>query len=264
MLKSFKLAGVAICLLALTVSSSWAHDSDEIAKQIAPTGTLRAVINLGNPILAHLNSKSSEPAGLSVDLAQALAQRLQVPLKLISVSSAAKSVESVSSGNADIGFFAIDPVRGQGIAFTSAYVVIEGSYLVRNNSPLKQNEEVDQPKHTVVVGKGSAYDLFLTRELKSAQLIRTNTSPEVVPFFVSENHDIAAGVKQQLEADAKRLGGLRLLPGHFMVIEQAMGLPLGRTQNAKTFLKNFVEDMKSNGFVRDSLIRHNIDGASIP
>lgn len=264
MLKLFKLAVAAICWLTLPVSPSWAHDSDEIAKQIAPTGTLRAVINLGNPILAHVDSQSSEPTGVSVDLAQALAQRLKVPLKLMTVSSAAKSVESVMSGNADIGFFAIDPVRGQGISFTPAYVVIEGSYLVRNNSPLKQNEEVDQSKHTVVVGKGSAYDLFLTRELKSAHLIRTNTSPEVVPFFVSENHDVAAGVKQQLEADAKRLGGLRLLPGHFMVIEQAMGQPLGRTHSAKTFLKNFVEDMKSNDFVRDSLIRHHIDGASIP
>lgn len=240
-----------------------AQISADLAKEIAPTGTLRAVINYGNPILARKDSATDTPMGVSVDLAQALAKQLSVPLTLIPVESAGKSVEAVTQGQADIGFFAIDPVRGKGIAFTPPYVLIEGSYLVKQGSPLTNNAEVDQTKHTVVVGKGSAYDLFLTRELKEAQLVRAPTSPLVVPFFLNGTYDVAAGVKQQLESDARKTEGLRLLPGRFMVIEQAMGQPNHVSKRAQETLANFVNEMKSNGFVRDSLLRHHIEGATI-
>jgi ABC-type amino acid transport substrate-binding protein len=254
---------VSFFMLVLPWGLTWGQDKQNIATQMAPTGVLRVVINLGNPILARQDSAESQPVGVSVDLAHALAKRLSLPVKLIPVTSAAKSVETVTKGDADIGFFAIDPIRGQDIAFTPAYLVIEGSYLVKTNSPLLRNEEVDQPKHNIVVGKGSAYDLFLTRELKNAKLTRVPTSPEVVPFFFHGEYDVAAGVKQQLEADAKRLGGLRLLPGRFMLIEQAMGQPKTTTPSARTELKNFVSEMKSNGFIQDSLQRHQIDGAVV-
>jgi polar amino acid transport system substrate-binding protein len=192
-----------------------------------------------------------------------LAKQLAVPLTLVAVESAAKSVETVTQGQADIGFFAIDPVRGKGISFTPPYVLIEGSYLVKKESPLVANAQVDQAKHTVVVGKGSAYDLFLTRELKEAQLVRAPTSPLVVPFFLDGTYDVAAGVKQQLESDARKTEGLRLLPGRFMVIEQAMGQPNHASKRSQETLAKFVNEMKSNGFVRDSLIRHRIEGATI-
>ena len=250
-------------MFVLPWSITWGQDEQNIATQIAPTGTLRVVINLGNPILARQALPASQPTGVSVDLAQALAKRLGLPLSLIPVSSAAKSVEAVTRGKADIGFFAIDPIRGQDIAFTPAYVVIEGSYLVRTNSPLLSNEEVDQATHSVVVGKGSAYDLFLTRELKNAKLVRVPTSPEVVPFFSSGDYDVAAGVKQQLEADAKRLGDLRLLPGHFMLIKQAMGQPNTSSDGARTALADFISEMKLSGFIRNSLQRHHIEGAVV-
>jgi polar amino acid transport system substrate-binding protein len=240
-----------------------AQISADIAKEMAPTGTLRAVINYGNPILARKDSATGAPMGVSVDLAQALAKQLAVPLTLVPVESAGKSVETVTQGQADIGFFAIDPVRGKGISFTPPYVLIEGSYLVKKDSPLLANAQVDQAKHTVVVGKGSAYDLFLTRELKEAQLVRAPTSPLVVPFFLDGTYDVAAGVKQQLESDARKTEGLRLLPGRFMVIEQAMGQPNHVSKRAQEALANFVNEMKSNGFVRDSLIRHHIEGATI-
>jgi polar amino acid transport system substrate-binding protein len=235
----------------------------DIAKEMAPTGTLRAVINFGNPILARKDPSSGAPVGVSVDLAQALAKQLNLPLTLVPVESAGKSVETVTQGQADIGFFAIDPVRGKGITFTPPYVLIEGSYLVKKDSPLLNNAQVDQAKHRVVVGKGSAYDLFLTRELKEAQLVRAPTSPLVVPFFMEGTYDVAAGVKQQLESDAKKFDGLRLLPGRFMVIEQAMGQPHSVSKRAQETLANFVANMKSNGFVRDSLLRHQIEGATI-
>jgi len=120
----------------------------------------------GNPILANANPETGEPGGVSVDLARAFAERLGVTLELVVFDAAGKSVEAVANEQADIGFFAIDPVRGAQIAFTEAYVLIEGSYLVRDSSPLQQNEEVDREGLRVTVGKGSAYDLFLTRELR--------------------------------------------------------------------------------------------------
>jgi polar amino acid transport system substrate-binding protein len=232
-------------------------------KSMAPAGTLRAVINLGNPILARQDKASGELLGVSVDLARALADELALPLMLMPVDSAAQSVQAVTQGNADIGFFAIDPVRGQGIAFTPPYVLIEGSYLVRTDSPLTDNAQVDQSSHRVVVGQGSAYDLFLTRALQHAQLVKAPTSPQVVPFFLNSTCDVAAGVKQQLASDAHQFAGLRLLPGRFMVIEQAMGQPSHTPAHAREYLAAFVARMKANGFIAQSLRRHHIEGASI-
>ena len=234
----------------------------DIVRAFTPTGALRATINLGNPILANRDGNGG-PAGVSVDLARAFAQRLGVALKLIVLDSAGKAVDTVSQDAADIGFFAIDPKRATGIAFTDAYVLIEGAYLVRNDSPLREIAEVDDPRHRVTVGLGSAYDLYLTRELQRAAITRAATSPTVVDTFLQTGTDVAAGVRQQLEADARRLGGLRLLPGSFMTIRQAMGLPRGRGDAAARVLADFVEDMKRSGFVAQALARHGIDGAAV-
>lgn len=235
---------------------------DTLRSTFAPTGCLRASINLGNPILAGVDDKGA-PQGVSVDLARAFAQRMGVGLELVVFDAAGKSVDAVRAEQADIGFFAIDPLRGEGIAFTAPYVLIEGSYLVREGSPIQANDEVDQIGHTITVGKGSAYDLFLTRELRYATIERAPTSPSVVDTFITYGHDVAAGVKQQLEADAMRLGGLRLLPGRFMVIQQAMGIPRSRGAAAQAELAKFVEDMKASGFVAEALARHGIQGASV-
>jgi len=235
----------------------------EVIKAFTPSGKLRASINQGNPILAGKDPVSGAPSGVSVDLANAFAKRLGVELELVVFDAAGKSVEAVANEQADIGFFAIDPLRGESINFTSAYILIEGSYLVRSESALRSNEEVDVAGRSVVVGKGSAYDLYLTRELKNAKLFRADTSPKVVDFYVQGGYDVAAGVKQQLEMDAKRLGGLRLLPGRFMVIQQAMGCPKSRGPLAAAALSKFVEDMKANQFIAQSLIRHQINGASV-
>ena len=234
----------------------------DLVPAFAPTGRLRASINLGNPILAGRDA-AGQAQGVSVDLARAFAERLGVALELVVFDNAGKSVEAVRAEQADIGFFAIDPLRGEGIRFTAPYVLIEGCYLVRADAPLQDKAEVDAAGRTVMVGQGSAYDLFLTRELKAATILRAPSSPAVVPSFLDENADVAAGVKQQLEADAARLGGLRLLPGSFMVIQQAMGLPAGRGQAAQAALAAFVEEMKASGFVAEALRRHGIQGAAV-
>jgi polar amino acid transport system substrate-binding protein len=229
-----------------------------------PTGRLRAAINLGNPILAHALGEGGAggAGGVSVDLAREFARRLGVDLELVVVDTAGKSVDAVATERADIGFFAIDPARGADIAFTAPYVLIEGSYLVKDASPIRANEDVDQAAHRVVVGKGSAYDLFLTRELRQAQIVRAPSSPAVVPTFLEQGADVAAGVRQQLEADARGKSGLRLLNGRFMVIRQAMGVPKSRG-DAAALLGTFVEEMKTTGFVADALKRHGIEGASV-
>ncbi|MEW6342012.1 MAG: ABC transporter substrate-binding protein [Paraburkholderia sp.] len=234
-----------------------------VLSAFAPTGKLRASINLGNPILANRDATTGEPFGVSVDLARALAERLSVELELVVFDAAGKSVEAVSDERADFGFFAIDPLRGEKIEFTAPYVLIEGFYLVRDDSPVRSNHDVDQPHNRVAVGKGSAYDLFLTRELKQAQIVRAPTSPAVVQTFLEQDLEVAAGVKQQLEADAKKSPGLRLLGERFMVIQQAMGLPKRRGADAATVLRDFVEQMKASGFVAESLRRHGIVGASV-
>jgi polar amino acid transport system substrate-binding protein len=237
--------------------------SKELLQTIAPTGKLRASINVGNPILANKDSVSGKPFGVSIDLANAFAKQLGLEIELVVFDSAGKSVEAVTQEQADIGFFAIDPLRGEGITFTAAYVLIEGSYLVKNDSPIQQNDQVDSKGNRIVVGKGSAYDLFLAREIQSAEIVRAPTSPTVVDVFLEGAYEVAAGVTQQLQADAIKNPGLRLLPGRFMVINQAMGLPKSRGGEAALLLSQFVEEMKANHFVAEALKKHYIQGASV-
>lgn len=245
---------------AATSAPSAAPSTAAIA-ELSPTGPLRAAINLGNPILAS-RSAAGDLQGVSVDLAREAARRLGLAIELVPFNSAGNVVEAVKAKRVDMAFVAIDPVRAADMEYTAPYVVIEGSYLVRNDSPLRRNEEVDRAGTRVVVGRGSAYDLFLTREIKAATLVRAPTSPAVTDMFLAEKLDVAAGVKQQLEMDAQRVGGVRLLPGRFMVIEQAMGVPKGRTA-AQAWLSGYIEEMKASGFVAAALKRHNIQGAAV-
>ncbi len=253
--------GAAAGLLLTACAGPAAGDrARAAAAELSPTGTLRAAINFGNPILA--NRVNGQPTGVSVDLAREAARRLGLSVTLVPFESAGNVVEAVKRREVDMAFVAIDPLRGADMEYTAPYVVIEGSYLVRNGSPLQRKEDVDRPGNRIVVGRGSAYDLYLTREIRQATLVRAATSPAVVSEFLARNMEVAAGVKQQLESDAAKVGGVRLLPGRFMVIEQAMGVPKGRTA-AQAWLSGYIEEMKATGFVADALKRHNIQGASV-
>lgn len=237
--------------------------TSDILRAFTPTGKLRASINLGNPILANKHATTGLPFGVSIDLARNFAKRLGVDIELVVFDAAGKSVDAVKAEQADIGFFAIDPLRGEGISFTAPYVLIEGSYLVAQDSAIQSNDEVDCAGIRVTVGQGSAYDLFLTRELKHAEIVRAPTSPTVVDVYVAQQLEVAAGVKQQLESDLTRFAGHRLLPGRFMVIQQAMGTPKTRGVEAALYLTAYVEEMKASGFVAEALQRHGIQGASV-
>lgn len=253
---------VAAILTACSTPSMTPKAPPAVVAELAPTAKLRAVINLGNPVLAGKDAATGEPRGVSVDLSRELAKRLGVPLELITVTTAAKSVEAIKSGACDIAFVAIDPARAVDMDYTAAYVLIEGAYLVAQGSPIRSNADVDREGVRVVVGAGSAYDLYLTRELKRAQIVRVPTSEMVVQEMLAQRLEVAAGVRQQLEADAKRGAGVRLLDGRFMVINQAMALAKGRPAGAR-YLAAFVEDMKASGFVAGALARHGIEGAAV-
>ncbi len=242
--------------------SKIASPTTEVVRALAPNGTLRAAINFGNPILANKNAQTGEPFGVSVDIARELGRRVNMPVELVTFTSAGKVVDAVSANEVAIAFVAIDPVRATTTLYTAPYVIIEGAYLVRDNSPLRDNAEVDRSGTRVVVGGGSAYDLYLTREIKNATLVRAATSPLVTDEMLKQNLEVAAGVKQQLQADAARVGGVRLLPGRFMVINQALAMPVARA-GASDFLKAFIEDLKATGFVANALERHGIKGALI-
>ena len=252
---------IAISLFALAGCSALERPHAAAVSDLAPTGRLRAAINLGNPVLATRDA-SGQPQGVSVDLARELSRRLGVPVELITFDAAGKVVEAGKTGAWDIAFVALDPARAAEIAQSPPYVAIEGAYLVRNNSKIQANDEVDRSGNRIVVARGSAYDLFLSRNLKQAQIVRTPTSRVVVDTFMAENLEVAAGVKQQLETDAKRVPGVRLLPGRFMVINQAMASQRGREAGAR-YVREFIEEMKGSGFVARALERHRIEGAAV-
>ena len=253
--------GLAACT-TMNKTSADKNSNADVVRALAPDGRLRAAINFGNPILANKDAKTGEPVGVSIDLARELGRRLKVPVDLVTFTAAGKVVEAVTANEVSIAFVAIDPQRAVSTFYTAAYVVIEGAYLVRNDSPLKANEEVDRAGIRVAAAKGSAYDLYLSRELKNAKIAHAPTSQAVTDTFLAQNLEVAAGVKQQLQMDSARVSGLRLLPGRFMVINQAMGTPISRAV-AGEYLKAFIEEMKASGFVGASLERHGIKGAAV-
>ena len=222
---------------------------------------LRCVINLGNPLLAQALGDSAQ--GVSVDMAHALAKHLNTPCDLLVVHNAREAVQALEEARVDVGFLAIDATRAAHIRFTAPYVFIEGCYLVREDSPLQHNDDVDQDGQRVVVGLGSAYDLFLSRHLKHATLVRAASSKDVVSAFLQDGHGVAAGVKHQLETDMAQHTGLRLLPGAFMRIEQAMATPKAKGDEALQQLQDFVQGLKDSGFIKTAMQRHQVKGASL-
>ena len=241
------LAGTAVAQVAPEVAS-------EVAS-LAPTGRLRAAINFGNPVLAQRvdGVPGGVPGGVSVALATELARRLGVPLAIVPFESAGSVTDALPRGVYDVVFLAVDPVRGLGIAFTSPYVLIEGGYAVREGSPWATVEAVDAPGVEVAVAKGSAYDLYLTRALKNATLVRFPTGNEAGAAFVAGENDVLAGVKQPLVALVAANPGLAMVPGRFMSIEQAMGTPKERDGAGLAYLQAFLADMKRSGVVAKAL-----------
>ena len=231
---------------------------------LAPTGPLRVVLNLGNPVLAHSRTASDKPAGVTIDLARQLAALLGRDVQFMQCESAGAAGLALAAGSADLGFMAVDPQRAETLHFTEPYARIEGCYVVREDSPLQHIDEVDAPGIHVVAGTGSAYGLFLGRHLKQARLVQVPTSEEVVDKMLTDpTLQVAAGVRQQLEADRQKHAGLRLLPGAFMVIQQAAAIPVGRAQPARDLVERFMREQRASGFISESLERHGMSGVTV-
>lgn len=222
----------------------------DIVHDLAPTGTLRASINLGNPVLAQ--GTSDAPTGVTVDLAGEVASRLGVPLALVCFDAARKSFEALTSGDADLGFMAVEPARATEIAFTAPYVVIEGVYAVPQDSGLTSPSDIDREGVRIGVKLGSAYDLFLTRTLEHATLVRGS---EGIDVFEMEGLEVAAGIRQPLTAHVAAHPDLRIIDERFMQIQQAVGTTLTRRPATVAFLAGLVDELKANGFVAESLAR---------
>jgi polar amino acid transport system substrate-binding protein len=254
MLKAGRAAVLLLAGLLLSSCATVPTAPPGARSELAPTGKLRAAINFGNPVLAQKDPATGEPRGVSVDLARELGRRLGVPVVLVTFDAAGKVFDALKKDAWDIAFLAIDPTRAAEIAFTAPYVVIEATYVVPADSPLRTIEDVDRDGVRVAVGNKSAYDLYLTRTLKRAQLVRVPTSPAAIDVFLKHKLEAAAGVKQPLLQVAKTNPNVRVMDGRFMVIEQAMGTPKGREAGAR-YLREFIEEMKASGFVARGLER---------
>ncbi|MFC9281144.1 transporter substrate-binding domain-containing protein [Streptomyces collinus] len=221
-----------------------------ITEDLAPDGTLRAAINLGNPVLAH--GTATAPAGVTVDLAREIAARLKVPLQLLCFDAARKSFEAMAEGRADICFLAIEPARETEVAFTPPYVLIEGVFAVPTGSSIISIGDVDRAGVRIGVKRGSAYDLFLTRTLRHARVVPGDEGTQV---FRAEALEVAAGIRQPMTEFVASHSEYRLIEDRFMQIQQAVGTTRSRHPETVRFLSHIVQELKASGFVADSLRR---------
>jgi polar amino acid transport system substrate-binding protein len=228
----------------------------DVLRELAPTGRLRAAINLGNIVLAQTDPASGATVGVTVELARSLGERLGIAVDLVTFDAAGKVFDALKRSELDVVFLAIDPVRAAQIAFTPPYALIEGNFVVPENCDLMSMANIDRPGVRVAVARGSAYDLFLTRALKAATLVRAATGSQALEMFVAQRLEAAAGVKQPIVKFIRERPGLRLIEPPFMEIRQAMGTPKNRNAGA-AYLHSFIEAMKASGFVADALRRSN-------
>lgn len=238
--------------------SSVVHPPAAVVRDLAPTGVLRASINLGNPVLAQ--GTPDAPGGVTVDIARDFAARLGVPVRFVCFDAARKSFDAMAGGHADICFLAIEPERTDEVAFTAPYVLIEGVFVVPEDSPITTPAEVDREQVRIGVKKGSAYDLHLSRTLERAQVVRGD---EGVDVFAAMGLEAGAGIRQPATDWVERSPGFRVVPGRFMAIQQAVGTTRTRSAAAVQFLTDTVEELKANGFVQDALHRSGQNGVTV-
>jgi polar amino acid transport system substrate-binding protein len=236
--------------------------AQSVRDELAPSGTLRVGINYGNAVLATRDAASGELRGVAVDLARELERRCELPVELVAFESAGKMTAALKSGAWDAAFLAVEPGRAGEIAFTAPYLLIEGTYLIPPRSPIHAIADVDRAGVRVGVSTGSAYDLYLSRNLQQAQMIKAVNPNMAFGLLIDGKVDVVAGVRQALIANAAKLPGSRVFDERFMAIEQAMGMPHG-CPAALHFLREFIEAVKASGFVAQALERAGIRGVAV-
>ena len=257
-----KLFAALLAALFLTACATTPPAPPAAVNDLALTGKLRAGINLGNGVVATRDAATGKTTGIAVTIARELGKRLGVPVEYVVFDQARNAVDAMQAGKIDVVFVAIEPARSAVIDFTAPYAEIAGTYAVPPGSPIQRNEDVDRAGVRITVVARSNYDLFLTRTLKNAQLMRTETTKGSEEEFVARKVDVYAGVKQRAEDAIARLPGAHLLPGQFMAIRQAIGMSKGRAAGL-AYLKDFVEDIKASGLVAREIEAEGLKDASV-
>jgi len=233
-----------------------------VHSDLAPTGKLRAGINYGNFILARKDPATGESRGVAIDLTRELARRLGASVELVAYETVAAMVDAAKTGAWDIAFLGIDPARAGEISFSPAYLEIEATYLVPAGSPLRVVTDVDRDGVRVAAPARANYELFLSRNLKLAHLVRAPNGEAAFDLLATAKADALAGLKQALIGLADRLPGSRMLDGRFMAVQQAIGVPKGREAGLQ-YLRDFVEDAKGSGLVARAIEQTGARGVSV-
>lgn len=236
--------------------------SPEILSQLAPTGVLRAGVNLSNFLLVTGRSAEGDPEGVSPDMARAIAERLGVPVRYVTYPRPGELADAAGTGAWDIGLIGAEPQRAEKIAFTAAYCEIEATYLVPAGSPIGSVAEVDRPGVRIASTARAAYDLWLERNIRHATVLRAESIDGAMKRFVDEKLDVLAGLRPRLLSDAEALPGSRILDGKFMAVQQAIGTARANEAGA-AFLRGFVEEAKASGLVAGFIERHRVRGLSV-
>ena len=229
---------------------------------LAPNGMVRAAINVGNPVLARKGAGGGEPEGISVDIAREIGKRIAKSVQLVVYETAGSVVDALARGEWDVAFLAEEPARADRVVFSTPYVVIEGTYMVWAQAPFAAASELDAPGIRIAVGLNAAYDLFLTRTLKQAEILRAPSPSAALELFYNDRLEAAAGVRQALDSFAAGKPDLRILPDAFMSIRQTVASPLGRVAGS-AYLQSLVAELKSSGWIRAALDRNEQAGVPV-
>jgi polar amino acid transport system substrate-binding protein len=233
-----------------------------VRTDLAPSGTLRAGVNYGNFILATRDPASGDSRGVAIDLTRELGRRLGVPVEIVPYDSVAAMVDAAGTGAWDIAYLGIDPAREDAIGFTAAYLEIEATYLVPPGSPIRVLADVDREGVRVAAPARANYELFLSRHLQRAQLVRAPNAEAAFGLLAAGQADVLAGLRQALIGLPARLPGARVLDGRFMAVQQAVGVPRGRDAGLR-YLRGVVEEAKASGLVAQAIERTGARGVSV-
>jgi polar amino acid transport system substrate-binding protein len=233
--------------------------SRDAAAELAPTGMLRAAINLGNFLLVTGRAASGEPQGVAPDMAQSIAEHLGVAVQYVPFARPDALADAADNGVWDIGLIGAEPARAERIAFTAAYVEIEAAYLVQPGSPLARLADVDQPGVRIAVLARSAYDLWLERNIEHATLVHASSADGAAKLFADRDADVLAALRPALLTHLEHAPGGRILDGRFTAVQQAVGTPRRNVAGA-AFLQAFVEEAKRSGLVERLIARHGMAG----
>jgi polar amino acid transport system substrate-binding protein len=236
--------------------------SKRVVEELAPTGVLRAGINMSNMLLVTGRTETGDPAGVAPDMAAEIARRLGVPVAYVKYEKPSLLADAAGTDVWDIGLIGAEPARAEKIAFTAAYCEIEATYLVPENSPFKTAAEVDRAGARISVKRGTAYDLWLARNIKHATVLRSDTADGPLNQFVADKLEAMASLRPALLEDVKKVPGTKILPGNFTAVQQAIGTAKKNTAGA-AFLSGFVAEAKSSGLVARLIERHHVRGLSV-